>query len=152
MKLFKKKSLEDILKIEDNEQKINELYKYLSKKCDYGNNLDTLTNHEKTLYLVMDFEVEMNDGGFEQYLYSDAGNHIYDAYHSFVELGREDIAAILHECILIFPQEEVPADQYQRQNLLEMLLNDGPIFDDLNNRLDMNLLDDYLRYIDKVDK
>lgn len=96
----------------------------------------------------MDFEAEMNDGGFEQYLYSDAGNHIYDAYHSFVELGREDIAAILHECILIFPQEEVPADQYQRQNLLEMLLNDGPIFDDLNNRLDMNLLDDYLRYID----
>ena len=148
MKLFKKKSLEDILKIEDNEQKINELYKYLSKKCDYGNNLDTLKNHEKTLYLVMDFEAEMNDGGFEQYLYSDAGNHIYDAYHSFVELGREDIAAILHECILIFPQEEVPADQYQRQNLLEMLLNDGPIFDDLNNRLDMNLLDDYLRYID----
>lgn len=152
MKLFKKKTLEDILKIKNNEQKLNELYKFLSKKCHYGDKLDELNDKEKTLYLVMDFEAEMNEGGFEQFLYSEAGNHIYDTYHSFVEFKRNDIADIIHECILVFPQEEIPAEQIQRQQLLELLLNDGPIFNDLNNRIDLNLMDDYLEYIKNINE
>lgn len=46
---------------------------WLSKKCNYGENIATLTAEEKTVYIVLSFEAEANNGGFEQYLFNSSG-------------------------------------------------------------------------------
>ncbi len=150
MKFFKKKTWNDILELEDNEEKVNEIYKFLSKKCHYGNSLDELNEKEKVLYFVMDFESEINEGGLEQFFLSEASNHHEATYQALNSLGVKPMAEILLEATQLFPNSHIPASQDEREKLLELLLNDGPIFNELDekyNQLEINLLDYYLNYI-----
>jgi len=152
MNFFKKKTLNDILKIENQEEKINEIYKYLSRKCHYGEKVDQLSDEEKTLYDVMDFEAEMNDGGLEQFLYSEASDDIERTCQSLKSLNLESIAELLQDVKELFPGGLVPSIQSERARILELMLNDGPIFqefDDRYSRLDIHLSDHYIVYINE---
>lgn len=147
MKLFKKKTIEDILKIENKETMLNELYKYLAKKSCYGEELENLNEKEKVLFIAMDFESEVIDGGLEQYLYNVSYN-IEETYNCFYQIGRNDIADIIMKMIQLFPNSYIPSLQKERVNLIELLLNDGPLFDELNQQLQLDLLDNYIQYIE----
>lgn len=150
MKFFKKKTWDDILQLEDNKEKVNEIYKYLSKKCHYGNVLNELNEKEKVLYSVMDFESEINEGGLEQFFYSEASNDLETTCQSLSLLGVQPMAEILLEATQLFPNSYIPTSQDERVKLLELLLNNGPIFNELDekyNQLEINLLDYYLDYI-----
>lgn len=147
MKFFKKKTWDDIMNIEDSEDKVQELYKYLSKKSHYGIQLDKLNEYEKKIYLVMEYEVEMNDGGFEQFFYSDISNYVHEVCAALLEIGAYQNAELLQQAIEVFPNGVVPLEQNEREKLLRLLLNDGLIFQELDEnycQLDIQLINRYL--------
>lgn len=153
MSFFKKKTIDEILKIENNEEMVNEVYKYLSKKCHYGEKIDLLDEKEKILYDVMDFEAEINDGGLEQFFYSEASYDVERTCQSLIAFDHQEMADLLHEAIQLFPNAIVPKMQSEREKILELLLNDGPVFqelDDQYSQLDIDLMNDYLKYIKQL--
>ncbi len=148
MKLFKKKTFEDILKIDDDVKKINEIYSYLSKKCKYGENLEKLDDNEKVLFLTMDFESCIIDGGVEQFLY----NMTYDiaaTLEAFEKLNRHDIKEMIEKTIGLFPLNTIPSNQKERISLMETMLTAGNIFEEINENLKLNLKNNYIDYINE---
>lgn len=153
MKLFKKKTLNEILKIENDEEKVNEVYKYLSKKCCYGEKINDLNDKEQMLYYVMDFEAEINDGGLEQFFYSEASHDVEKTYQSLIAFNHQEMADLLQEAIQLFPNGRVPISQNERIKILELLLNEGHIFETLDNQyyqLEIDLMTDYLRCFEQL--
>ena len=148
MKLFKKKCFEEILLIKDDIVKINEIYTYLSKKCKYGQNLEMLECAEKFLFLAMDFENYILDGGIEQFLYN-VPYDILDTSEAFDMLKREDIKLVIEKTISIFPLNIIPKDRKERISLMENLLTAGDVFEDINNEIRLDLMDNYIDYINK---
>lgn len=152
MRFLKKKSLEEILKLNDCEEKINEVYKYLLKKSEYGNNLNNLNSKEKNIYLVMEYEIEMSDGGFEQFFYSDVSNYVEDVYHALLVLNAQESANLLKEAIELFPNGHIPFEQGEREKLLKILLNNEFLFKELDSRycqINIQLIDSYLKSMEK---
>lgn len=150
MRLFKKKSLNDILKIEDREEKIQEVYDYLSKKSHYGKNIEYLNEYEKDLFFCMAFQDEMNEGGFEQFFCSDVANDMGLVYQSLLHLNANDLANLLKEAMDIFPNGIVPIKQGERENLLELLLNDGNIFQELDEQYCPMKIENIHEYLEKM--
>ena len=63
-------SMQEIWEIEDEYEFVSELSMYIAEKCDYGSNLDVLSDEEKVFYITQTLEMEVNNGGFWQFLYN----------------------------------------------------------------------------------
>lgn len=97
---------------------------WLSKKCNYGENIATLTAEEKTVYIVLSFEAEANNGGFEQYLFNSSGGAFAgELVASLSAIGANRTADIYKKALENFTCE-LPADDELRSKLLDELLTD----------------------------
>ncbi len=63
--------LEEIMQMEDANDFVVAYMDYLNDKCDYGENLDMLTEKEKTVFYVDTMNSEVHSKGFKEYLKSD---------------------------------------------------------------------------------
>ena len=63
-------SMQEIWEIEDEYEFVSELSTHIAEKCDYGSNLDVLSDEEKVFYITQTLEMEVNNGGFWQFLYN----------------------------------------------------------------------------------
>ncbi len=111
------KSYEEIRKIEDKNRFIVTLYSYISKKCNYGMNMDALTASERVFYIVQALETEVNNGGFEQFFWNSDGEFANDAEQSLMKIGAENTSFIVRKALVAL-DEVLPTNQSERQNLL----------------------------------
>jgi hypothetical protein len=93
----------------------------LSTLSQLGDRIDLLNEQQKVLYLILNWEREMNNGGFSQFFYNSAGNHAHATPAALKTVGAHRMADILQRAIEQFPDSKVPTDWGQRQELvLEM--------------------------------
>lgn len=155
MGLFKKnKSLEEILEIKNNDQLIKELYSYLDKKCYYGDYLGELSEDELIIYLILNFESQLAEGGFEYYFTSLYGNYVLDVKEAFKEVGEERIVEVIDQAIDYFPDEFDFSDQLEREKYMDLLMVDHPEgFNDVDEtyyNLEVNIKEIVLKLIEKL--
>ena len=84
---------------------------WLSKKSNYGEHPERFSNAEKTIYIVYQLEVEVNNGGFDQFLFNSGGNF------------ANETAAICDRAFSVFDQP-IPADRQKRITLLNDIRTD----------------------------
>lgn len=63
------------------------LNSWLCKKSDYGRKIKVLSNPEKTIYLIFQFEGEVNNGGFSQFFYNRSSDFANDTAAALREIG-----------------------------------------------------------------
>ena len=63
-------AIEDIWKIEEQENFVYQMWLYILDKCDEFGDLHNLNAEQRVFYVVQDLQNEVNNGGFAQYFYN----------------------------------------------------------------------------------
>ena len=95
-------SIQEIWEIEDEYEFVSELSMHIAEKCDYGSNLDVLSDEEKIFYITQTLEMEVNNGGFWQFLYNVEEDVFSNTVSAFSEIGAEKTAALCQKCFFCF--------------------------------------------------
>lgn len=96
---------------------------WLSRKCNYGENISVLTPEEKTVYIIDSFQSEVNNGGFSQYLFNSSGTFVGKLAASLSAIGANRTIEIYKKALEKLPHE-LPADDGRRNALLEELITE----------------------------
>ena len=114
---------ENVWEISDRTAFLVAMSERLCEKCGEGERLAALSPEERTAYVVDAFQREVNNGGFEQYLYNSSGalaGELLDALHA---VGAEGIAEIYRPALAALPGEW-PEDEEERRALLDKVLTE----------------------------
>lgn len=113
----------EIWKISDLNTFVVALNGWLARKCQYGSDLAALTPEEKTVYIVDSFQVEVNNGGFSQYLYNSSGALATELPAALSAVGAARTAEIYQRAFAYLPAA-LPADDVQRGDVLDACISD----------------------------
>lgn len=116
-------AVERIMQMEDPVEFSEAIAHYLSEKCEYGEAMDRLSEPERVLYVAQVLEMEVNNGGFEQYFYNPSGNDAGEIVRAFEQIGAVNTARICERALSVF-ENGVPVDWDERQELLEKMESD----------------------------
>ena len=111
----------DNLLLNDTDKLIMDLDTYLCELSSYGDELEKLTEPEKTFYYNQYLEKEINNGGFNQYFYNSSGDFAHQTLISLRQINAIKTADILQLAIDQFPNSIVPKDRSERQEILETI-------------------------------
>lgn len=89
----------------------------IDKKCDYGNAIEKLNEHERVIFVTQALETEVNNGGFSQFFYNSSGDHANELIDAFTKIGALKTAEICNKALSVF-DGKVPTDRYEREDLL----------------------------------
>ena len=109
---------DNIWEIKDKNTLLLAANNWLCKKCSYGDDIEKLTASERTFYINMQLEAEVDNGGFSQFFFNSGGNFSNEIVSSMREIGAETTAKICEKAISVFGCE-IPADRVKRQEMLE---------------------------------
>lgn len=90
--------------IEDSKRtnKILDILEIIQDKCNYGANLEKLTNGEKTIFFIGELEGEVNNGGFSQYFFNTSGKNTNEAIKALNDITANHTASLLEESKQIY--------------------------------------------------
>ena len=80
---------------------------------------DALTEEEKTLAAVWGIEAEVDNGGFEHFFSSPAGDLAFYAPQALRNLGALDLAELATKANAVFEPDGPPRDRATRRNLVD---------------------------------
>ena len=125
--LKKKANTEEV----DQNAFIIDLFTAIDERCEYGDAMKKLNEHERLFYITQTLEQEVNNGGFSQYFYNSSGNFANEVVDAFTQIGAHKTAEICKKAVAVF-NGHVPEDREERQSLLESL-DCEDIFDECDN-------------------
>ena len=112
---------------------------------------DSLTEAENVFSCVNGLNMEVDNGGFDQYFYNSAGDFAQDAPAAFRAIGADLIAGIVSRACAVFPDGKPPRDREERQQLLLDIGEEGKqLLDVLSDEFHDNqpgqgqILEDYI--------
>ena len=126
--------LKDIWNIDDRNSFLTAMNAWLSEKCEYGDNMSVLTPEERTVYVVNAFREEVDNGGFEQYLYNSSGMLAGELISALRAVGYDHVEGYA-KALERLPAE-LPADDEERERLLDDMLDE-----EIEKGLDLELQD-----------
>ena len=106
-------SMQEIWEIKDEYEFVFELSMHIAEKCDYGSNLDALSHEEKVFYITQTLEMEVNNGGFWQFLYNVEEDVFLNTVSAFSEIGAEKTAELCLNAFSAFGKD-LPGDRLAR--------------------------------------
>lgn len=115
--MFETKSIVEIWKIEEKENFVVEMDKYIAEKCEYGDSMETLNAKQRILYITQALEMEVNNGGFAQFFFNSDGCFGNEIVSSFEKIGAMKTADICKKAISIYG-DKVPTDRDEREEIL----------------------------------
>ena len=115
--MFETKSIDEIWKIEEKENFVVEMDKYIAEKCEYGDSMETLNAEQRILYITQALEMEVNNGGFAQFFFNSDGCLGNEIVSSFEKIGAMKTAEICKKAISIYG-DKVPNDRDEREEIL----------------------------------
>jgi HPt (histidine-containing phosphotransfer) domain-containing protein len=118
---IKKPDIEKLINSENTNGSIIELDDYICKLCEYGSKLDRLNDVQKVFYFNQYLEKEVNNGGFNQFYFNSSGNFAHEIIGSLQTIGAKKTAEIIKKANAQFPNNKVPKDREERQNILEQI-------------------------------
>ena len=111
------KSIDEIWKIEEKENFVVEMDKYIAEKCKYGDDMKTLNDEQRVLYITQALEMEVNNGGFAQFFFNSDGYFGNELVSSFEKIGAIKTAEICKKAISIYG-DKVLTDRDEREDVL----------------------------------
>jgi len=117
----KKLSINKLIKSDDINGSIVKLDDYICNLCEFGANMDSLSDPQKLFYYVQNCEREINNGGFKQFYYNSSGDFAHETYYSLRIIGAYKTADILMRANDQFPGKVVPKDRSERQKIIEQI-------------------------------
>ncbi len=108
-----------------------DVFNSICEKCEYGEHIEKLNEHERIIYITQTLEQEINNGGFSQYFFNSSGDLSNELVDAFTKIGALKTAEICKKALTVFGGN-VPADWEERQELLEELDCDD-VFDKLDD-------------------
>ncbi len=111
--------------------KIIALTDYVGNLCDWGDNINKLTEAQKNFYLNQLFEMEVNNGGLSQYFFN-TGQYAHETVSSLKEIGAQKTEEILQRAINKFPKAIVPKDDELWDELEDEFYEYGDNLNELN--------------------
>lgn len=112
------------LSIEDKADYVYSIYKKIDQKCNYKDNLDVLNRWERSLYVAIILEIDVHNGGFEEYFYSQSADYYKEVVSSFEELGCYEAASICHRAISVLG-EKLPVNRQEREDYYNDVIQDS---------------------------
>lgn len=136
----------------DQSKIVDDLYNVISEKCENGDLIDNLNGIERIFYLCKTFELDMNNGGIEQFYQSDSGNFANETVEALLEIGAKQTALILDKGNSIFTEGIVPENKEVRIDEIHTLdyRDVSWLFNELDNEFYVytdNLNDLNLNYV-----
>lgn len=92
----------------------------VSKKCQYGDHIDRLNEHERVFFITQTVEQEVNNGGFSQFFFNSSGDFSNEMVEAFTKIGALKTAEICRKALTVF-DGPVPVGREEREALLEHL-------------------------------
>jgi hypothetical protein len=80
-----------------------------------------LTDTERRLLAAYWVDAEVNNGGFDQYLFNSAGDNAEAALAGLKDMGAVGAARLLKQAMAVFPGGKPPADRCKRQEVMEQI-------------------------------
>ncbi len=99
---------------------IFDIYEDICEKCNYGDSMEKLNEHERVFFVTQLLEGEVNNGGFSQFFYNSSGNSSNEIVDSFTKIGALKIAKICEKAVSVFGGH-IPNDRDEREDLLDSL-------------------------------
>lgn len=96
---------------------------WLSRKCQYGENISALSPEEKAAFIVDSFQSEVNNGGFSQYLYNSSGAYVSELLAALSAIGADRTAEIYRKALEHLPAK-LPLNNAQRGAVLDKFITD----------------------------
>lgn len=124
---------------------IIELDNFIGDLCNYGDEMDKLTEPQKLFYLNQNLEREVNNGGFNQYFVNSSGDFAQETILSLKAIGADKTSSILQMAIDQFPDKKVPKDRDERIEIIEQI-------EDTANEVWEELDQAFLEYEDDLNK
>jgi hypothetical protein len=133
--MTKTPNLDSLLSSDDVNGSIIELDNFIGELCDYGDDYNNLTEHQKLFYLNQNLEREINNGGFEQYFRNSNGDNAHETILSLKAIGAYKTSDILQQAIDQFPNKQVSKAREERIKTIEQIEN---AVNEVWNKLDQN--------------
>jgi len=108
-----------------------DMFGSICKKCDYGDSIDKLNEHERVIFITQILEGEVNNGGFSQFFYNSSGDFSNEIVDAFTKIGATKTVKICRKALSVF-RGEIPSDREKREELLDHL-NCDAVFDKCDN-------------------
>lgn len=115
--------IKDIWNIEDSRLFVIAMNSWVCRKCGDGERMTALTKEERVFFVVMGLDAEVNNGGFDQYLYNSSGNFANELLPSLRTIGANQTADIFSRALNALGCE-LPSDRERRIDLLSELRTD----------------------------
>jgi len=113
------KSLDEILKLEDETDIVIEIGQKLWSKSNDDKNFESLNSIEKNVLYIEMLEGQVNNGGFDQYFFNSSGEYAHETLIALEEIKASQMAEILNRAIKVFPSLPIPKDSEQRRGHME---------------------------------
>lgn len=112
-------SIDAILQMKDQTSALIELDTQVNKLSNYGEDLTKLTKPQQDLLFIENLEREVNNGGFNQFYWNSSGDYAMETVAALKAVGAHKAAEILIKANSAWPNQSVPKDREERQELLE---------------------------------
>ena len=89
--------------------------------CLYSLGIGNLNNYQKDIVIINELEMEINNGGFNQYYWNSSGNYANEVVNSLSKIGAYKTAEIVKTANLEFPNGIVPKDRGKRIEILNLI-------------------------------
>lgn len=101
---------------------VSEVYDFICKKCNYGEDISALNSDERIIYIVQTLEQEVNGGGFDQYFYNSSGDLANETVAALITIGAKKTAKICQKALKVFGGS-LPTDRAERQEYMDKKSN-----------------------------
>ena len=110
--------LDAIWNMEDDADFVAALNEHIEQKCRYGEKMEALSGAERVFYITQTLEMEVNNGGFDQFFINSSGGFAGETVRAFEQIGALKTSAICKRAIGVFGGA-VPSDRNERLRMLE---------------------------------
>ena len=119
---FVESAIEDYADDEETERNnfVVNMCDVVCEKCEYGDAIEKLNEHERVFFVTQTLEQELNNGGFSQFFYNSGGDFSNELVDAFTKIGALKTAEICKKALAVF-NGKVPVDRDKREELLDSL-------------------------------
>ena len=111
-------NLEEILS-QPKEKAYFEVANSLMRQTDYGEDLSRLSAAQLNVYIIYEMEGEVNNGGFEQYLFNSSGNNANQLISALETVGSEQTLEVARTAMALWPESKIPEDiELRREQII----------------------------------
>ncbi len=108
----------DIWAYDDPNEFIIAIVTHLLQKTQHGQDLSVLSPAERIVFITQILEMEVNNGGFDQYFLNSSGDCSNEVVSAFRAIGANATAEICQKAVSAFGRE-IPVDRSERQEMMD---------------------------------